>query len=319
MAAKVDEPKVALVPDHRRRLSTRKRLREAAVGYAFFSPWLIGFLVFTAWPVLYSLYLSFTNYDILQPAQWIGLTNYRIALGSSTFWHSMYDTLYYVAFSVPFNLVLGILLAILLNQKVRGQRVFRTIVYLPSILSGVAISLLWLWLLNPNFGLVNLGLATIGIHGPGWLTSQYWTKPAIVLMGVWSVGGTMVIFLAGLQGISQELYDAAYVDGANAWARLRNVTLPMLSPTIFFNLVMGVIGGFQVFTQAYIMTAGGPNNSTLFYAFYLFQQAFENFQMGFGSALAWILFVIVMALTLVILRTSYRWVFYEAGDLLRNK
>lgn len=300
----------------RRRLQA---LRQAATGYTFASPWLIGFFVFTAGPIFYSLYLSFTNDNLLQRPQWIGLANYQIALTeSATFWHSMYDTLYYVALSVPFNLILGIGLAVLLNQKVRGQRIFRTIFYLPSVMSGVAISLLWLWILNPDFGLANIALGSIGIHGPGWLTSQYWSKPALVLMGIWGVGGTMVIFLAGLQGVSTDLYDAAYVDGASAFKRFWHVTLPMLTPTIFFNLIMSVLGGFQVFTQAYVMTSGGPNNSTMFYAYYLFEKAFEDLQMGYASALAWILFVIVMAITLVLLRTSYRWVFYEAGDLLKK-
>ncbi len=303
----------------KRKRAIIKWLRQAATGYAFLSPWLVGFFVFTAGPILYSLYLSFTNDNMLQRPQWIGLANYQIALTeSATFWHSMYDTLYYVMLSVPFNIILGILLAVLLNQKVRGQRIFRTIFYLPSVMSGVAISLLWLWILNPDFGLANVALATVGIHGPGWLTSQYWAKPALVLMGIWGVGGTMVIFLAGLQGISADLYDAAYVDGASALARFRHVTLPMLTPTIFFNLIMSVLGGFQVFTQAYVMTSGGPNNSTMFYAYYLFEKAFEDLQMGYASALAWILFIIVMAITLVLLRTSYRWVFYEAGDLLKK-
>lgn len=289
--------------------------REALNGYLFFSPGLIGFLVFMGFPIVFSLYLSFTSYNIYSAPKWIGLLNYRIMFTQDPlFYKSLVNTLYYVAISVPLSTILGVLVALLMNQKVFGIRVFRTIFFLPSVVSGVAVALLWQWILDGNFGLINSFLARFGIEGPGWLTEEVWAKPSIILMNLWAVGGTMIIYLAGLQGVPRSLYEAATVDGAGRLRQFWNVTLPMLTPTIFFNVIMGILGGFQVFIQAYIMTGGGPNNSTMFYALYLYNTAFKDLAMGYASALAWVLLLIAMALTLVIMKTSSRWVYYEGGE-----
>lgn len=289
--------------------------KEAVTGYLFFSPWLIGFLLFLGGPILYSFYLSFTSYNVLAPPTWTGLQNYKVLFTQDPlFWKSLYNTLFYVVISVPIATFLGVLLAVLMNQKVPGIRLFRTIYFLPSVVSGVAVALLWQWVLDPNFGLVNTMLAQIGIEGPAWLSDQQWSKPSLILMGLWSVGGGMIIYLAGLQGISRELYEAATVDGAGKMKQFWRITLPMLTPTIFFNLIMGVLGGFQVFLQAYIMTGGGPNNSTMFYALYLYNKAFRDMQMGYASAMAWVLLVITLLFTLLILKTARSWVYYEAEN-----
>jgi multiple sugar transport system permease protein len=291
------------------------RTREAITGYLFFSPGLIGLLVFMAGPILYSFYLSFTSYNMYNPPAWVGLKNYQIMLTEDPlFFKSLFNTLYYVGFSVPLNTAMGILLAILMNQKVKGIRLFRTIYFLPSIVSGVAVALLWQWILDPNFGLINTFLANLGITGPGWLTDEHWSKPSLIIMNLWSVGGSMIIYLAGLQGIPQSLYEAATMDGAGPIRKFANITLPMLTPTIFFNVVMGVLSGFQVFLQAYIMTGGGPNNSTMFFAFYLYNKAFKDLQLGYASAMAWILLLITLICTLIIFKTSSRWVYYEGED-----
>lgn len=299
----------------RKKRTMKMSTREAMNGYLFFSPGLIGLIVFMAGPILYSLYLSFTNYNIYQPPRWIGLANYRIMLTEDPlFIKSMVNTLYYVALSVPLNTVCGVLLAVLMNQSVRGIRLFRTLYFLPSVVSGVAVALLWQWILDPNFGLINTFLANLGIEGPGWLTDEAWSKPSLVLMNLWAVGGSMIIYLAGLQGISRSLYEAATVDGAGIVRRFFSITIPMLTPTIFFNVIMGVLSGFQVFLQAYIMTGGGPNNSTMFFAYYLYNKAFKDLQLGYASAMAWVLLLITLACTLIILKTSSRWVYYEGEN-----
>lgn len=292
------------------------RTREAINGYLFFAPGLFGLIVFLAGPILYSLYLSFTSYNIYQAPRWIGLDNYRIMLMGEDplFWKSLWNTLYYVALSVPVNVTAGVLLALLMNQKVRGIRVFRTIYFLPSVASGVAVALLWQWILDPNFGLINTFLAQLGIEGPGWLIDEKWSKPSLVLMNVWSVGGGMIIYLAGLQGVPSSLYEAATMDGAGALRKFWNITLPMLTPTIFYNVVTGVLSGFQVFLQAYIMTGGGPNNSTMFYAFHLYNKAFRDTQMGYASAMAWVLLAISLLCTLLIFKSGSSWVYYEGAE-----
>lgn len=289
--------------------------REALHGYVFFSPGLFGLIFFMGGPILYSLYLSFTNYNMYQAPRWIGFANYRIMLmDDPLFIKSMLNTLYYVAMSVPLNTAFGILLAVLMNQSVKGIRVFRTLYFLPSVVSGVAVALLWQWLLDSNFGLINTFLSNFGISGPGWLTDENWSKPSLVLMNLWAVGGSMIIYLAGLQGISGTLYEAATVDGAGAMRKFFSITIPMLTPTIFFNVIMGVLAGFQVFLQAYIMTGGGPNNSTMFYAFYLYNKAFKDLQLGYASAMAWVLLTITLICTLIILKSGSRWVYYEGED-----
>lgn len=296
--------------------------RSSAIGYAFVSPWLFGFLVLTAGPMLYSLYLSFTSASLLSPQRWTGLENYeQMLLDDPLFYESLLNTVHYVGFSVPLGIVLALALAVLLHQKVRGIAYFRTMFFLPSVTNMVAISVLWLWIFNPEFGLLNSVLSWFAIEGPLWLQSEEWSKPALILMSLWGVGGMMIIFLAALQGVPSELYKAAELDGAGSWARFRKITIPMISPALFFNLIIGIIGSFQVFTQAFVMTGGaqpgsegGPNNSTLFFVLYLYKKAFQEFKMGYASALAWVLFGIVAVLTFLLTRTTKRWIHYEGAS-----
>ncbi|HUV04993.1 MAG TPA: sugar ABC transporter permease [Armatimonadota bacterium] len=297
---------------HKRRLGKLAR-GEAIDCYMFISPWVIGFLIFTLGPMLFSIGLSFCRWDIFRPADFVGLENYRKLTADPLFVKSLANTLFYAAFAVPIGIAGALGLSMLLNQKIRGISIYRTIYYLPAILSGVAVALLWRWILNPDYGVLNAILADVfGIaHPPQWLMDESWSKPSLILMSLWGVGGGMVIFLAGLQGIPEQLYEAAQIDGANVLQRFRHITLPMLSPVIFFNLIMGVIASFQVFTQVYIMTGGGPANSTLFYVLYLFNNGFRFFKMGYASALAWVLFVIIMGVTLIQFKLARRWVYYE--------
>lgn len=305
--------------------------RETLWGYLLASPWMVGFFIFTAGPIIASIVLSFCQYDALHPVRYVALDNYRTILrlhvktlgqllpwrwefqaGDPLFWKSLWNTIYMVA-GVPLGMAVGLGIAMLLNARVRGLAFYRTVYYLPAIVPVVASSILWIWVLNPEFGLINsLIKKWFGIDGPMWLQSERWSKPSIILMGLWGAGASMIIWLAGLKGIPEVLYEAAEIDGANWWDKFRHVTIPMLSPYIFFNLVMGIIGTFQIFTQAYIMTSGGPVDSTLFYVYYLFNNAFRYFKMGYASALAWILFIIILLLTLVQLRLAPRWVYYEA-------
>jgi multiple sugar transport system permease protein len=269
--------------------------------------------VFTGGPILFSIVISFCQYDILNPARFTGLINYMwMFTKDPLFWKSLWNTVYMVL-GIPLGMAISLGIALLLNLKIRGIAVWRTFFYLPSIVPAVASSILWIWIFNPNVGLLNSALASIGIHGPNWLQSETTSKPALILMGLWGAGGGMIIWLAGLKGISESYYEAAALDGANTWQQFTRVTLPLLTPYIFFNLIMGLIGTFQIFTQAFIMTQGGPVNSTLFYAFHLFNNAFRYLQMGYAAAMAWVLFVIVFGLTLVQLRLQERWVYYEEG------
>ena len=297
---------------------TRREKRNIAIGLAFISPWLVGFLVFSLYPITAGFYYSFCHYNIIRPPRWIGLANYiELFTDDPYFYQSLYNTLYMTALGLPLGLTLAFFLALALNASVKGQSFFRTAFYLPSIVPVVATSILWVWILNPEYGLVNAFLRRIGLEGPGWLTDPNWSKPALILTGLWGVGGTMIIFLAGLQQIPSALYEAALVDGAGRRQRLLHVTIPSITPVIYFNLIMGIIGSFQYFTQVFVMTgggasgrvAGGPQGSTLVYALYLYQNAFSNFAMGYASAMAWILFVIVAALVAVVVRSGY-WVHY---------
>lgn len=297
-------------------LATRRRRwrwRQALEGYLFASPWIIGFVTFTAGAMLYSVWMSFQRWNILTPPEFVGIGNYERALfRDPLFWKCLGNTAYYSFVSVPLRLTIALLLALLLNQQVKGLAFFRTIFYLPSIVTGVATAMLWLLLLNPDVGGINYVLRSLGVaRPPGWLTDEKWAMPGLILMSLWSVGTMMLIFLAGLQSVPDELQDAALVDGAGSWCRFRHVTLPLLTPTLFFNLVISVIASFQVFTQTYIMTGGGPANATLTYMLYLYRNAFEYFKMGYASALAWILFFILLGLTALIFRSSAFWVHYE--------
>ena len=288
------------------------RQREAFEFYLGISPWLIGFLAFTGGPILVSFVISFTDWNLLSAPHWAGVSNYvKLLTQDEAAGQAMYNTVYYTVLSVPLALISSFFTAILLNQKVSGTSVFRTLFYLPTVTSGVAMALLWVWLLNPEFGLVNVLLKAIGIQGPAWLFDPDWAKPALIFASLWGIGSTTVIFLAGLQGRPQHLYDAARIDGANQLQEFRNVTLPMMTPTIFFVLITSIIGSFQNFTTVYVMTQGGPGWSTLMYGLYLYEVAFEYLKMGYAASLAWILFLVILVLTLAQLLGARRWVYYE--------
>jgi multiple sugar transport system permease protein len=286
--------------------------REAIIFYLLVLPWLIGFIVFIAYPTLRSLYLSFTRYQIGQDPSFIGLNNFARLAQDKDFWQSLKVTILYVLGSVPGSTVIAIGIAMLLAQKIRGITVWRTIYFLPSVVAPVAVAILWSFVFNPEYGLINTLLGYIGIEGPGWVSSEDWALPSLIFMSWWTVGGQVVIYLAGLKSIPKELYEVAEIDGAGPWAKFWNVTIPMLSSTIFFNLVLGFINAFQVFEGPLVLTEGGPNNATLTYMLNLYDQAFELGSLGYASALAWILFIIIMALTAVIVRSSSLWVYYES-------
>ena len=294
---------------------TRAERRHLRNGLLFASPYIVGFLAFTLYPLLASIYYSLCQYNVIKPAVWVGFENFHtLFTNDPIFWKSLYNTLFFTVFSVPLGLSFSIALALLLNQKVNGMSVYRTVFFLPTIVPIVASAVLWLWVLNPESGLINGMLRQFaGIDGPGWIADEYWSKPSLILMSLWSVGGAMVIFLAGLADVPQSLYEVADIDGAGRWAKFRHVTLPMLTPTILFNLVMGLIGSFQYFTQVYVMTGGrgGPIDSTMFYALYLYRNSFCYLRMGYASAMAWLLFLVILAATLTVLISSKRWVHYH--------
>jgi ABC-type sugar transport system permease subunit/ABC-type glycerol-3-phosphate transport system substrate-binding protein len=308
---------------------SRSQRKEAATFYLFAAPWIVGFLVLTLGAMLASLVISFSKWDALSPAHFIGLRNYSdLFTADSRFFKALWVTAYYALFSIPLAIVGGLGVSVLMNQKVFGIRLFRTMYYLPVVISGVATSMLWLFIFNPTTGLLNKLLTIKVIPGiaaghfawqpiwanpPGWLLDPTWSMPAFIIMGFWGVGGAMIVYLAALQGIPEELYEAAKLDGAGAWNVFRHVTLPLLTPAIFYQLVVGTMYSLQMFTQAYIMTGGGPEDSTLFYALYLWKNSFEWMKMGYGSAMAWILFVIVLLITLFHLKGSKRWVYYEGS------
>ena len=291
----------------------KPRTQEAISFYLIISPWIIGFLAFTIGPMLYSIYLSLAKWDIIGTPRWVGLDNYqKLLFQDDLFWTSLKVTAIYSFAGVPLGLALSLFLALLLNQAVKFRNFFRTVFYTPSVMSGVAISLLWIWVFNPEFGIINYLLAQLGIQGPRWIYDEHWALISLIIMSLWGAGSGMIIFLAGLQGVPQSLYDAAEVDGATAWSKFWHVTFPMLTPVVLFNLVMGVIGSFQVFTQAYVMTSGGPHYATYFLVLYIYNSAFQYLKMGYAAALAWALFLVIMALTMLIFRSTPFWVYYEA-------
>lgn len=297
---------------------SRRTRREAIEFYIAVSPWLIGFIIFTVYPLAFSFYLSFHDWNLLEPWKYIGLLNYKnIFLEDQLFKQSLKVTAIYTGASVPLGIISALILASLLNRPtIKGLSIFRTIFYLPSVISGVAVAILWMWIFNPEFGIINYLLKILfKINGPAWLASEEWVLPALIIMSLWGIGGNMVIFLAGLQGVPQELYESAELDGASGWHKFRYITIPLITPVILFTLITGVIGSFQTFTQAYIMTNGGPNNASLFYILNLYNQAFRNMRMGYGCALAWILFLVILICSLLLLWSSSRWVYYEGGFL----
>ncbi|OQW95384.1 MAG: spermidine/putrescine ABC transporter permease [Verrucomicrobia bacterium A1] len=293
---------------------TRGETRTLLTGLAFTSPWILGFLIFTLYPVGASIYYSFCDYDVLSKPVWIGALNYQDMWNDAVFWKSLRNTFYYAIVALPLGMVFSLMVAVLLNNKVAGRPVFRTFFFLPSLVPAVAIAMLWLWIFNGKYGLLNYALSFLHIKGPNWLSDQNWTMPAIIITSLWGIGGTVVIYLAALQDVSRELYESAEIDGASAWTKLVHITIPMISPVIFFNLIMGIIGALQVFAGPYIMFGGGgPNRSALFYAVYIYQNAFEFNQMGYACAMAWILFLIILSLTWLATRATRKHVYY-AGE-----
>lgn len=293
----------------------RGRRKEALLGFLFVSPWVIGFLVFGLYPIGMSLYYSMCRYDVLRFPQFVGFANYVTLLTQDTyFWTAVWNTLVYTVLKAPLSIIGSLLLAVLMNNALPGMKFFRTVFFLPSLLGGVVMSVLWMWIFNPQFGILNSALAFFGFTGPLWLQSPDWSKPALVLMSFWTIGGgRMLVFLAALQNVPNELYEAVELDGGGWWTKFVHVTIPMISPILFLWLILEVIGSFQVFTEAYVMTKGGPLNSTLFYNLYLYYKAFDDFDMGYASALAWLLLVLSLVITLIQFRLGKYWVHYETN------
>ncbi len=291
--------------------STRLSVREARNFWFFTSPWILGFIFLSGGPIIASLVLSFTNYSITAPPAWVGIQSYANLLTDPIYIKSIGVTLTYTFLSVPLSLTFALAVAVLLSQDIRFLGVFRTIFYLPAVISGVAVSLLWEWVLNPQFGLANYVLSWFGIHGLLWFEGNHSVILAFVIMSIWAMGGQMVILLAALNSVPKVLYEAAEIDGASPWKRFLHITLPMISPSILFNLITGMIASFQVFVPAQVITQGGPNFNSEFYVLYLFNNAFQYFRMGYASAQAWVLFVLIMILTVVLLTISKRYVYYE--------
>ena len=284
------------------------------MGFLLVTPWILGFLILMLGPMITSLYYSMTNWDLLTNPEWVGFANFRkIFLQDRLVKQAVKVSSIYALTSVPLGVIGGLFIAVLLNQNMKFKSFIRTIFYLPSVASGVAVAMLWLWVFNSDFGLMNTFLRIFGIRGPAWLSDTRFALPALVIMSLWGVGGSMVIYLAGLQGVPTALYEAAHVDGAGVFARFFHITLPMISPVIFFNLVMGIISALQTFNQAYVMTQGGPQNATLFMMLLLYFNAFEYFKMGYASAIAWLIFIYILALTLLVFRSSSRWVYYSGA------
>jgi multiple sugar transport system permease protein len=296
-------------------MSQRARHEEREF-YLFISPWIIGLILFDFGPIVASLLVGFTDWSLLERPKFAGINNYLTMIKDPLFFKALVNSLYFGLGTVGLGLILSFSLALLLNQKVRGIAYFRTIFYLPSVVSGIAVAILWIMILHQDFGLINSGLALFGIKGPGWLVQPQWAMPAIIMMSLWAVGGSMVIYLAGLQSVPQHLYEAAEIDGATGWAKFWNVTIPMMSPVIFYNLIVGFIASLQGFVLVLIMTDGGPANATLMYGLYLYRNAFQFFKMGYASALAWVLLMVIIAITVAQFRLARYWVFYE-GDLKR--
>lgn len=293
------------------------KFRSEKTGYWFILPWFLGLLLFTIGPMIFSLVLSFSKWDIItgiDSIQFVGFENFIQIFQDELFYQSLKVTFIFALVSVPLYQMIALFAAMLLNMRSRGMKFFRLIFFMPSVIPAVAVSMMWIMILNPEYGILNKALAWFGIQGPAWLQDPSYALGALIVMGIWGIGNTIIIYLSGLQGVPEELYEAAQLDGAGMVRRFVNVTVPMISPTIFFNLIMGIIGGFQYFTQAFVMTNGGPLNSTLFYNLYLYNKAFLTYEMGYASALSWILFAIILILTLLVIRSSSMWVYYNGDD-----
>jgi multiple sugar transport system permease protein len=300
------------------RRSSKLLWREALDGYLFIAPWLVGFVLFVAGPMLGAVALALMRWDLIGEPEWVGLANFRWLFTNRLVGISLWNTAFYTILSVPLGLVASLGAALLLNQRLHFQSWFRTAFYLPAVTPAVASAMLWLWILNPDIGLANSLLRALGLAPLKWIYDPALAKPTLVLLSLWGIGNTMIVFLAGLQGIPQSLYEVAEIDGATWWHRFRYVTLPMLSPVILFNMIVGIIASFQVFTSAYLLTTGmatsGPQNSLLFTVLYIYRLGFEQSNMGAAAALAWLLFLIIMIFSLIQLRLSRAWVYYEGGE-----
>ncbi len=292
------------------------RRREELAGWLFAAPALIGFLVFTLLPMLFSLFWSMTDFNVFKKVtNFIGLQNYQTMFSTKDlyFSDSLKATAYYAVLNVPASILFSFSIALMLSSSIRGRGIFRSIFYLPGIIPAVCSCMVWVWLLNQQYGLINTVLKTVGITPPGWIWDKKTVIPTLVMINLWNTGGTMVIFLAGIMSIPQVYYEALTIDGGNAFHKLIYITIPMVTPTLFFNTIMAIIGSLQVFTQGYIMTDGGPGNASLFYCLYLYRKAFQNAEMGYACALAWLLFLIVLVLTMLVMKSQNRWVYYSDG------
>lgn len=288
--------------------------REERRGFfLFISPWLIGFVLFMLIPMCASVYISLTDWNILRSPTFVGLENFRTIFNDPLFYKSVKVTLTYAVFSVPLGVFCSIFVALLLNNKLPGMRVFRTIFYLPAVVSGVVVAIVWLWMYQPEYGIINTLLAKLGIQGPKWIYSEQWAMPSLIIMSLWNIGGNIVLYLAALQGVPTDYYEAAELDGAGWWKRFIYITLPGISPTLLFTTLTGIIGAMQTFTQAFVMSSGGPNNATLFYAYYIYNNAFVYRKMGLACAQAWIMFIMIGILTAISLKVSQGHVYYEGG------
>lgn len=298
----------------RQKNTTHYRRGEAITGLLMASPWIIGFLVFIVGPMIYSLYLSMTRWDLFTPPRWIGLENYTVLLTDDpTFFQAVKITTIYAFVGVPLQVALGLVLATLLNQKIRFLSLFRSIYYLPSVIGGISIAIMFRWIFGTQFGLINGMLSGVGIQGPSWLGDPSWVMVSFILMSLWGAGSSMLIYLGALQGIPTELYEAADVDGAGSLVKFFRVTIPMMTPVIFFTMIMGIIQALQEFVLPFVMTGGGPADASLFLVLYLYRNAFQFFQMGYASAIAWLLFAYILLLTLLVFRSSSAWVYYEGS------
>ncbi|MCD6384956.1 sugar ABC transporter permease [Candidatus Sumerlaeota bacterium] len=292
---------------------TTQEKRNLIKGLIFISPWIAGFLGFMLYPVVASFYYSLCEYNTLKPALFIGLWNYIDLLTDDIFWKSLWNTVYFALFALPLGQVVAIALAVLLNQRCVGRPIFRAIYFLPSLVPLVALAVIWLWIFNGEYGVLNHFLGWLRLKGPNWLGSTTWSKPALIIASLWTVGGAMIIYLASLQDVPRDLYESAELDGASGWHKFLYITLPLISPIIYFNVIIGVITTLQIFAVPYVMTGGGPARSTLFYTMYLYNNAFSFLRMGYASAMAWIMFVIILGATVIITRVSKSRVYY-AGE-----
>jgi multiple sugar transport system permease protein len=297
---------------------SKTELRNIKTFYILISPWLLGFVLFKLGPMIGSLIFSFTRYSVISPIKFIGFRNITDLFKDRRFLQAVRVTIVYSIVTVPGGLTIALIMALLMNADIKGIRIFRSFFYLPTVVSGVSVAVLWMYIFNPDFGLINTVLGYIGIQGPGWLTSTKWALPSMMIMSLWGVGGAAVIFLAALKNVPRQLYEAANMDGAGVFMRFIKITLPIISPTILFNLIIRIIDALQVFSESFVMTQGGPDGATRFINLYLYVTAFENRRMGYASAMAWFLFIIIMALALLVLKTSKNWVHYESGGTNKN-